>query len=397
MDKIALGVCSSISVYKACEIVRGFQKRGFPVRVIMTKNATRLVRPLLFKAISGQDVLVDPFEETQGTKISHVDEAKEVSLLIVAPATANIIGKFASGIADDFLSTFYMVVKCPVLLAPAMNEGMYLHEQTQLNIKKLKVMGVRFIEPERGYLACGDEGWGRLAPPDEIVAEGIRLLGKSQALRGKTVLVTAGPTREYLDPVRFLTNRSTGKMGFAVAEEALKRGAEVVVVSGPTFSTPPGRAQLISVQTAAEMEQAVVQRFDQADVVVMAAAVSDFKFKASVSQKIKKKKLPAEVAIEPTRDILKSLGKKKKNQVLVGFAAETENVENNALLKVKEKNLDLIIANDVSDSSIGFESDFNRVSLVFRDGRIIHSERKSKAEISHLIWDEIEALIGKKS
>ncbi|MBN1224770.1 MAG: bifunctional phosphopantothenoylcysteine decarboxylase/phosphopantothenate--cysteine ligase CoaBC [Candidatus Aminicenantes bacterium] len=397
MDKIALGVCSSISVYKACEVLRGFQKSGLQVRVIMTEHATRLIQPLLFKAISGLDVLLDPFEELQGIKMPHVDEAKDVSLLVVAPATANIIGKFACGIADDFLSTFYMVVKCPVLMAPAMNERMYMHEQTQLNIKKLKAMGVHFVEPDKGYLACGDEGWGRLTSPDGIVAEGVRLLGKSRTLKGKSVLVTAGPTREYLDPVRFLTNRSTGRMGYAVAREALKRGAEVVLVSGPTPQMPPTEAQLISVQTAAEMEQAVVRKFDQSDIVVMAAAVSDFKFKAAAAQKIKKKALPAGLEIEPTCDILKSLGKKKKNQILVGFAAETENMEDNALRKAQSKNCDFIVANNVGEAGIGFESDFNRVSLVFRDGRAIHSERKSKAEISHLIWDEIEALIGKKN
>jgi len=329
--------------------------------------------------------------------IPHVEEARKVPLLVVAPATANIIGKFSSGIADDFLSTFYMVVKCPVLIAPAMNEGMYLHEQTQLNIKKLNAMGVTFVEPERGHLACGDEGWGRLAPPEKIVEEGLRLLRKSQSLKGKSILVTAGPTREYLDPVRFLTNRSSGKMGYSLAEEAMRRGAEVVLVSGPTPIMPPCGVELVSVQTADEMGAAVTQRFDKADIVVMAAAVSDIKFKVTSPQKIKKKKLTTEIPVEATRDILKSLGQKKRNKILVGFAAETEQVEENALQKAKNKNLDFIVANNVNEEGIGFESDFNRVSLVFQDGTTIHSERKSKPDISQFILDEIEALFGKKN
>jgi len=397
MQKIALGVCSSISVYKACEVVRGFQKAGFQVQVIMTQNATRLVRPLLFGALTDMDVLVDLFEEDNAARIPHVEEARTVSLLVVSPATANIIGKFASGIADDFLSTFYMVVKCPVLIAPAMNEGMLKHDQTQLNIKKLKAMGSTFVEPETGHLACGDEGWGRLASPEKIVQEGLRLLHISQSLKGKSILVTAGPTREYLDPVRFLTNRSSGKMGYALAKEALRRGADVVLVSGPTTLLPPEGVDLVSVQTADEMGTAVSQRFDKTDVVIMAAAVSDIKFKETALQKLKKKTLAAELAVEPTLDILKSLESKKRKKVLVGFAAETEHLEKNALQKVKDKHLDFIVANNVNEEGIGFESDFNRVSLVFEDGTVIHSDRKSKPDISRLILDEIEALIGKKN
>jgi phosphopantothenoylcysteine decarboxylase/phosphopantothenate--cysteine ligase len=397
MQKIVLGVCSSISVYKACEVVRGFQKAGFQVQVIMTKNATRLVQPLLFSALTKMDVLWDLFEDTNAAKIPHVEEAKTVPLLVVAPATANIIGKFASGIADDFLSTFYMVVKCPVLIAPAMNEGMYMHDQTRLNMKKLEAMGVTFVEPERGHLACGDEGWGRLAPPEKIVEEGLRLLQKSQSLKGTSILVTAGPTREYLDPVRFLTNRSSGKMGYSLAEEARRRGADVALVSGPTPLMPPDGVELVSVQTAEEMGAAVSQRFEKTDVVVMAAAVSDIKFKSTAPQKLKKKTLMIELAIEPTQDILKSLGPKKGERILVGFAAETQHMEKNALQKAKDKNLDLIVANNISEEGIGFESDFNRVSLVFQDGTIIQSERKSKQDISQLILDEIEALIGKKN
>lgn len=396
MEKIALGVCSSISIYKSCEIIRSFQKKGFQVQVIMTKNASKLISPLLFSAISGHRALLGPFDGESSEEIVHVDLAKAVSLFLVAPATANMIGKFASGIADDFLSTFYMAVQCPVIIAPAMNEAMYLHRQTQQNIKKLKACGVKFIEPEKGYLACKDEGWGRLASPEKIVDGAMKLIKKRQGLKGRTVLVTAGPTREFLDPVRFLTNPSSGKMGFELAEEALRRGAEVVLVSGPTHLFPPPGAKFEEIQTAREMEDAVFKHFDQAQIIVMAAAVSDFKFAEMSSQKIKKKELSKKVTLVQTRDILMKLSQKKEDKILVGFAAETGDVVSNALDKIKRKNLDLIVANDVSKEGVGFGSDFNRVSIVYPDGRTIRTEKKSKLEISQIILDEVEAIIGKK-
>ncbi len=397
MAKIALGVSSSISIYKACEIIRHFQDKEFQVQVIMTKNACRMISPLLFGSLSGQKVLVDPFDEGDSTRIAHVALAKEVSLFIVAPATANIIGKFASGVADDFLSTLYTVVECPVLIAPAMNEAMYFHRQTQQNIEKLKADGVRFIEPEKGYLACQEEGWGRLALPEKIVAKALELIKKSESLKGKTVLVTAGPTREFLDPVRFLTNRSSGKMGYELAEEAIRRGAEVILVSGPTHIFPPRKAKFLSVQTAEEMEKEVMKNVSYSDVVIMAAAISDFKFAETSSQKIKKEKLGRAIRIAPTEDVLRKLGKKKGRTILVGFAAETENVVDNALKKMKEKNLDLIVANDVLAEGVGFESDFNQVSIVSSDGKTIHIEKRGKLEISQIILDRIEEILGKKS
>ncbi len=397
MATIALGVCSSISIYKACEIIRGFQEKNFQVQVIMTRNASRLISPLLFSALSGEKVLVDPFDEQESAKIAHVTLAKELSLLLVAPATANIIGKFASGVADDFLSTFYMVVKCPVLIAPAMNEAMYFHRQTQENMRRLKALGVKFVEPEKGYLACGEEGWGRLAAPQKIVEESLKLIKKSESLKGKTVLVTAGPTREYLDPVRFLSNRSSGKMGYELAEEALKRGAEVILISGPTHLFPPAKAKLKKVETAQEMREQVLKHFAQADVVLMAAAVSDFRFARSFSQKIKKEKLGEEVPIVATEDILRRVGQKKGKKILVGFAAETENVLKNAAKKMREKKLDLIVANDVSAEGIGFESDFNQVAIISPEGKTTKTERMSKLEISSIILDRIEEIIGKKS
>jgi phosphopantothenoylcysteine decarboxylase/phosphopantothenate--cysteine ligase len=395
--KIALGVCASISIYKAFEIIRLFQKEKFQVQVIMTKNASRLISPLLFSSLSGQNVLIDPFEEGYSEKIAHVSLSREVSLLVVAPATANMIGKFASGVADDFLSTFYLTVQCPVIVAPAMNEAMYLHHQTQINIQKLQALGVKFVEPEKGFLACQDEGWGRLAAPEKIVKSSLRLIKKGESLKGQTILVTAGPTREFLDPVRFLTNRSSGKMGYGIAEEALRRGARVILVSGPTPVFPPQRVEFSPVQTAQEMEKEVSKYYPQADIVIMAAAISDFKFARMRDQKIKKQQFEDKVRISPTPDILKKLGKKKGKKVLVGFAAETENVVDNALRKIKEKNLDLIVANDVSAEGIGFESDLNQVSLVFPDGRTIQTEKKSKEEISQKVLDAIEDIIGKKS
>lgn len=396
MAMIVLGVSSSISIYKACEIVRGFQRKEHSVQVIMTPNAANLVSPLLFSALSGQKAIVDPFTDKNSDRIAHVDMAKETALLAVAPATANIIGKFASGVADDFLSTFYMVVGCPVLIAPAMNEAMYFHKQTQENIQKLKSLGVVFIEPEKGYLACQDEGWGRLAPPEKIVELGLMLIVRSGTLKGRTVLVTAGPTREHLDPVRFLSNRSSGKMGYALAEEALRRGAEVVLISGPSTLHPPRGAEFVYTESARDMSEAVQKFFAQADIVLMAAAVSDFAFPAKAAQKIKKKETAQKVELVRTPDILAQLGREKKGKILIGFAAETEHVLTNAKEKIRSKNLDLIVANDIAKPDIGFDSDMNEVTLVFSDGRTLATEKRSKAEISRIILDEVEALIAEK-
>jgi phosphopantothenoylcysteine decarboxylase/phosphopantothenate--cysteine ligase len=397
MDMIALGVSSSISVYKACEVIRRFQDKNYQVQVIMTRNASQMISPLLLSALSGREVIVNPFEEKQSQRIAHVSLAKEASLLLIAPATANIIGKFASGVADDFLSTFYTAVECPVLIAPAMNEAMYCHRQTQQNIRKLKGLGVKFVEPEIGYLACKDTGWGRLASPDKIIEEGLMIIKKSESLKDKTILVTAGPTREFLDPVRFLTNRSSGKMGYELAEEALRRGAEVVLVSGPTNLFPPSRAKLKQIQTAEEMKKEVLKHFPKADIVIMSAAVSDFMFAKASSNKVKKEKLGENIKIAPTPDILFELGQKKSSKVLVGFAAETDDVVDNALKKLKKKGLDLVVANNVQAEGIGFESDFNQVSIVFPDGQSIQTDKMTKVEISQIILDKVEEIVGKKS
>ncbi len=390
MAKIALGVTSSVSIYKACEILRGFQKAGHEVQAVMTRNAARLVSPLLFSSLSGRKAIVDMFADDLPWSVAHVALAKEIGLLVVAPATANIIAKFARGIADDFLSTFYLAVEGPVLIAPAMNAAMFLHPKTQANVRELRSRGVEFVEPGRGYLACGDEGVGRLAEPGEIVARGLELLRRSESLRGRTVLVTAGPTREPLDPVRFLSNRSSGKMGYEMAREAIARGARVVLVTGPVAIFPPAKAEVVRVETAAEMEAAVLREFPQADFVVMAAAVADFRFAAPAGRKIKKPDLPDSLALVRTPDILKSLGGRKTTQYLVGFAAETENLRENALAKVKAKNLDFMVANDVAAEGVGFDSDDNQALLIDAAGAAAPTAKMSKRELSREIWDAIE-------
>ncbi len=397
MGKIILGVSSSISIYKSCEIIRLLQKNNHPVQVIMTRNASRMISPLLFSALSGHKVLIDSLGEEPSETIDHVALTQDADLLLVAPATANIIGKFASGVADDFLSTFFTVVRCPVLVAPAMNQAMYIHRQTRQNIQKLLASGVRFVEPEKGYLACKEEGWGRLASVERIVEEGLRLIRKAKSLKGKKVLVTAGPTREFLDPVRFLSNRSSGKMGYELAEEAWRRGASVELVSGPTHIFPPPGIVFKRVGTAEEMGKEVRRRFNKADILIMAAAVSDFKFVKTSSKKIKKQDSEKKIELVRTKDILQGLGKEKTGKILVGFAAETEDLEQSARRKLKQKNLDLIVANNVSAEGIGFESDVNQVCLISADGKVIQTEIKSKLEISQIILDRVEDIIGKKS
>jgi len=395
MKKIALGVSSSIGVYKACEVLRGFQKNGLQVQVVMTANATRLISPLLFSSLSGLETIVGLFDEPSARTIGHVSLAKEISLYCIAPATANVIGKLAAGVADDFLATLFLAVRCPVLVAPAMNEAMYLHPRTQANIASLKANGVDFVEPGKGYLACGDEGWGRLAEPEEIVEAGTALIGGAESLKGKRVLVTAGPTREFMDPVRFLSNPSSGKMGYELAKEALRRGAEVTLVSGPTSLLPPAGAKIENVTTAEEMKAAVLRAFPRADAVVMAAAVSDFRFKDVLPEKAKKRDLAGAVEIEETEDILAILGKRKKNQVLVGFAAETGDMIANARKKMAGKRADLMVANPVGEGR-GFGTDDNEIHILHPSGKVRSMPRLGKREISRAIFDEIEGVLEKK-
>lgn len=394
--KVALGVSSSIGLYKACEVVRGFQKAGCEVQVVMTPNAAKLVSPLLFSSLAGTRTIVEMFGEPERREIEHIALAKEIALLCVAPATANVIGKFAGGVADDFLSTLFLAARAPVLIAPAMNEAMYLDPKTQANMDRLKALGAEFVEPEKGYLACGDTGWGRLAEPAAIVAAGMRVLARTKSLEGRTVLVTAGPTREHLDPVRFLSNPSTGKMGYELAREALARGAETVLVTGPTALVPPAGARTVTVTTAEEMKAACLEAFPAADVVVMAAAVSDFRFRETRARKAAKSEFGPSLSIERTPDILALLGAKKKpGQLLVGFAAETHDVTARARAKMKAKGADLMVANAVGAGQ-GFGTDDNAVRIIAPSGPVEETGRRSKREISRAIFDRVEAALAKK-
>ncbi len=393
MDKIALGVSSSISIYKAAEIIREFQKKGIGVRVIMTKNATEFIQPILFEALSGERVIIDQFKDS-GKVIEHISLADEISLFLIAPATANIIGKLANGIADDFLTTFYLAIKCPVVIAPSMNEKMYLHPVTQSNLQKLKSQGVIVIEPEKGYLACGWEGIGRLAEPEKIVKDCLSILNKKSSLKGKKILITAGPTREKIDPVRFISNYSSGKMGYCLAEEALQRGGNVILISGPTSLIPPSKVEFIEVSDALHMKDEVSRNFQSVDIVIMAAAIVDYRPLKFSSSKIKKEKDIINLKLIQNPDILAELGQKKQKKILVGFAAESENLLENAKQKLKEKNLDLIVVNDVSGKKIGFGSDYNQVILIDRKGQIEKTKILTKREISRLIFDKIERLIN---
>ncbi|HNS06006.1 MAG TPA: bifunctional phosphopantothenoylcysteine decarboxylase/phosphopantothenate--cysteine ligase CoaBC [Candidatus Saccharicenans sp.] len=393
MNKIALGVTSSISIFKAADIIRLFQKEDLTVQVIMTERATNFIQPEFFTALSGQPTIVKLFDQKQHP-IEHITLAAEISLLLIAPATANIIAKLASGLADDFLSTFYLAVKSPVLIAPAMNEAMFLHPQTQANIKKLQDLGVAFVEPESGYLACGQQGSGRLASPEKIVQIGLRLIRQQPVFKDKLIVVTAGPTREALDPVRFLSNRSSGKMGYELAREAYERGAEVVLISGPVELPPPAGIKVEKVISAEDMRQAVLKYYDRASVVIMSAAVSDFKFSQTSQGKIKKEDLPSTIKLDRTPDILEELGRLKRDQLLVGFAAETSEPKVRAQEKMKRKKLDLMVVNDVSRHDIGFESDDNEVYLLWPDGRERLIGKTSKKKVSREILTEIGAMVN---
>lgn len=395
MARIVLGVSSSIAIYKACEIIRQIKTRKHEVQVIMTQKATEFISPHLFQALTNRPVLVNLFESKETERIEHIELARQTELLLIAPATANIIAKMASGIADDFLSTFYLAVNCPVIVAPAMNEAMYLHPRTQANLEELRRQGVIICEPERGLLACGEEGWGRLPEVEKIVALVESFLTSSAKWRNKKIIITAGPTREPIDPVRFISNRSSGKMGYELAREASRRGANVVLISGPVNLPSPYGTKVIRVETAAEMKREVEKYFDEADVLIMAAAVADFRPAEVMTSKWKKNQGVPEIKLVATEDILGSLATHplRKKKVLVGFAAETQEIEAAAKKKIEEKGLDLIVANDVSIPGVGFEADWNDVLILNRRGQLIRSGIKSKREISQLIFEAIEACL----
>jgi phosphopantothenoylcysteine decarboxylase/phosphopantothenate--cysteine ligase len=394
--KIALGVTGGIAAYKAAEIVRQLQDKGIRVQVVMTRAAQEFVRPLTFAALSGEKVITGMFspgeehEPNIDSAIEHIAVAQSMEALLVAPATADVLAHFAQGIASDFLTTLYLATTAPVVVAPAMNGNMWNHPATQGNLEILRKRGVKIVEPDAGYLACGMTGPGRLAENEAIVAAVLEALGSSQDLNGETVLITAGPTREKIDPVRYLTNRSSGRMGYALAEAALRRGARVLLVSGPTSLTPPGAAQLTRVESAEEMRDAVLKFLPQASVVIKTAAVSDFRPKVAAGQKIKRKG-PMTLELESTPDILREVSTKKGSQVIVGFAAETENVLENARQKLVAKNLDAIVVNDVSREGVGFDSDRNAVTIITHDA-VIEVPETSKLEVAQRVLDQVARL-----
>jgi phosphopantothenoylcysteine decarboxylase/phosphopantothenate--cysteine ligase len=397
MPVVVLGVTGGIGAYKAVEVARGLQKAGHDVAVVMTKAATEFVGPLTFEAITRRRVIVGQFEPGANADIEHIALASSIGLLLVAPATANIIGKFASGIADDFLSSLYLATKAPVLLAPAMNTNMWEHEAVRRNLDVLAARGVTMVEPGEGFLACGWTGKGRLAEPDDIVAAADRILRPVQTMAGTRVVVSAGPTFEDIDPVRYVGNRSSGRMGFAVAAEAAARGASVVVVAGPTQVEPPAGMNLVRVRSAAEMHQAVMTEATGADVVVMAAAVADYA-PVRAEQKIAKGSEELVLRLARTRDILAELGARRAAgdlgaKVLVGFAAETADVVGRAREKRCRKQVDLVVANDVSRADRGFEVDANAVTLVSADGEI-EVPLQPKAAVARAIVDRIVELLA---
>jgi len=394
--KIALGVSGGIAAYKAAEIVRLLRDRGIGVQVIMTRAAQEFLKPLTFAALSGEKVITSMFaggEEHQpniDSAIEHIAVAQSIDGLVVAPATADILAHFAQGIAGDFLTTLFLATTAPVVLAPAMNVNMWNHPATRANVEILRKRGVRIVEPGSGYLACGMVGAGRLAENEAIVAVVLEALGAFQDLNGETILITAGPTREMIDPVRYLTNRSSGRMGYAMAEAALRRGARVLLVSGPTSITTPGAAEVTRVESTEEMRDAVLNLLPQASIVIKTAAVADYRPKAAASQKIKGKGSMT-LELEATPDILQELRLRKTDQIVVGFAAETENVLENARHKLVSKNLDAIVVNDVSRRGVGFDSDRNAVTIITPD-EVNEVPETTKWEVAQRVLDQIVKL-----
>lgn len=391
---VVIGVSGGVAVYKALEVISRLRKKDIEVRVIMTESAQKFVTPLSFQSLSQNMVTTDMFDEPKAWEIQHISLAKKADLMLVLPATANIIGKVANGIADDMLSTTIMATKAPVVFAPAMNTNMYENPIVQNNIEKLKSFGYEFIEPASGRLACGDEGKGKLADVEDIYEFVLKTLYKTSDLEGKKVLITAGPTISPIDPVRFITNRSTGKMGYAIAEEARNRGAEVTLISGPTNIKPPYGVKIIKISTNEEMKNEVLKYFDETDIVIKSAAVADYKTLTYSEQKIKKGEGNLNLEFTRDSDILSILGEKKTSQILVGFAAESNNLEENATRKLIKKNLDLIVGNDITAKETGFGSDDNKVIFISKTGEKTVLDKMSKLEVAKKLFDEIIKIKG---
>lgn len=390
--KVALGVSGGIAAYKAAELVRLLQDRGLRVQVIMTRAAQEFVRPLTFAALSGEKVITDLFgagaeEPNIDSAVEHIAVAQSIDALVVAPATADVLAKFAHGEANDFLTTLFLATTAPAVVAPAMNVNMWENAATQANVEILKARGVRVVDPDSGYLACGMIGPGRLAGNDKIVEAVLASLGATPDLAGETVLITAGGTREPIDPVRFIGNRSSGKMGYALAEAALRRGAKVILISGPTALKPPSSAEFVPVQTAAQMREAVMAHLERSSIIIKAAAVSDFTVRNAAEQKLKRKG-PLTLELEPTPDILAEVAAKKGSRIVIGFAAETSNGLENARKKLQSKSLDAIVLNDVSQPGIGFDSERNAVTILSHSGTENVPEA-NKWEVAHRVLDAV--------
>jgi phosphopantothenoylcysteine decarboxylase/phosphopantothenate--cysteine ligase len=402
--KIALGVTGGVAAYKAAELVRRLQQEKLDVQVVMTRAAQEFITPLTFAALTGQKVITDMFSSADAapanveSAIEHIAVAQRIDLLLVAPATADILGKFAHGIAEDFLGTLYLATKAPVVVAPAMNVNMWDHAATQENLAALRSRGVHVVDPDEGYLACGMTGAGRLAATETIARKVCDVLGLRHDLAGQTVLITAGPTREDIDPVRFLTNRSSGKMGYALAEAASRRGARVVLVSGPTDLKIPEGVDWVPVRATEELRRAVLDRARDANIVIMAAAVADYRAAAAQDKKMKRGEGSITLDLEPTPDILAELGRsashekgqhEKGSRVLVGFAAETDRVAENARAKLERKGADMIVANDVTQEGAGFDTDTNIVTIYTRDGNETALPKMTKFDVANRILDQI--------
>ena len=391
---VVIGVSGGIAVYKVCDVVSRLKKLGANVHVIMTKSATEFVAPLTFQSLSQNYVVSDMFEEPKTWDVEHISLAKKADVFLIAPATANVIGKIACGISDDMLSTTVMATKGKVLIAPAMNTNMYENPIVQRNIDTLKALNYDFIEPESGRLACGDMGKGKLASPENIVEAVVSALTKKQDLKGERIIITAGPTVEVIDPVRYLTNRSTGKMGYAIAKEAIERGAEVTLVSGPTKLEPPKNLKkFIKIESAQEMYEAVLDNLDENQVIIKSAAVADYKPKSYCNKKIKKNDDDLVISLDRNKDIAYEIGKIKNDKILVGFAAETNDLIENAKNKVKKKNLDFIVANDLTKEGAGFGVDTNIVKIIDKDGIISEYPIMKKEEVANVILDKVKSLL----
>ncbi|NLK20948.1 MAG: bifunctional phosphopantothenoylcysteine decarboxylase/phosphopantothenate--cysteine ligase CoaBC [Epulopiscium sp.] len=391
MDKktVVLGVTGGIAAYKACEVTSRLIKLGFNVQVIMTQSSTEFVRPLVFQSLTNNPVVTDMFEKPSTWEIEHISLAKKANLFLIVPATANIIGKIACGIADDMLSTTVMATKAPVVFAPAMNTAMYQNRIVQKNISNLKELGYFFISPSQGRLACGDMGVGKLAEVEAIVEETVRILNpRPKDYLNKRIMVTAGPTRESIDPVRYISNHSSGKMGYQIARAAIDRGAEVTLITGPTSLKPPEDCETIHVTTTEEMYEAVIKNYDQVDMVIKSAAPSDYRLETVSPSKIKKTSDTLTIHLKPNKDILKALGEKKKKQVLIGFAAESNNELKYGIEKLQKKNLDMICINNILRENVGFNHDTNQITIVKKTGEQKTFPLMSKEELAHCILNE---------